>query len=97
MAPQLTRSDDLQRSLTITTAVLAVAGIVLYLFLFTTSQETVERDAGSVSLKQTFGTIRHNRPLLLLCLSALFALTGMFTLQTRRVQHAAITGEAESE
>ncbi len=88
VAPQLTRADDLQRSLTLTTVVFAVAGIALYLLLFKTSRETVQRETGSVSLKQTFGTIRHNRPLILLCASALFALTGMFTLQTLQVYYA---------
>jgi glucuronide carrier protein len=41
-----------------------------------------------VSLKQSIGAIRHNRPLVLLCISALFMLTGMFTLQTLQVYYA---------
>jgi glucuronide carrier protein len=88
IAPQLARSADLQRSLTLTTIVFAVIGIACYLFLFRTSRETVERDTTAVSLRQTLGTIRCNRPLLLLCLSALFVLTGMFTLQTLQVYYA---------
>ena len=82
VSPQITRSENLQRSLTITTLVLAVVGIALYLLAFRTSRETVERDAAPVSLQQSLGTIRHNRPLVLLCLSAVFMLTGMFILQT---------------
>jgi glucuronide carrier protein len=88
VSPQLTRSENLQRSLTITTLILAVVGIALYLFAFKTSRETVERDAAPVSLKQSTGAIRHNRPLVLLCISALFMLTGMFTLQTLQVYYA---------
>jgi glucuronide carrier protein len=88
VSPQLTRSADLQRSLTITTVVVAVVGVVLYLLLFRTSRETVQRDTAAVSLTQTVGTIRNNRPLLLICLSALFVLTGMFTLQTLQVYYA---------
>jgi glucuronide carrier protein len=88
VSPQITRSENLQRSLTITTLVLAVVGIALYLFAFRTSREIVERDTAPVSLKQSLGTIRHNRPLVLLCLSAMFALTGMFTLQTLQVYYA---------
>jgi glucuronide carrier protein len=44
ISPQITRSGNLQRSLTITTLILAVVGIALYLFAFRTSRETVERD-----------------------------------------------------
>jgi glucuronide carrier protein len=88
ISPQITRSQNLQRSLTITTLILAVVGIALYLFAFRTSRETVERDPAPVSLKQSIGAIRHNRPLVLLCTSALFMLTGMFTLQTLQVYYA---------
>jgi glucuronide carrier protein len=88
VSPQITRSENLQRSLTITTLVLAVVGIALYLVSFRTSREIVERDAAPVSLKQSLGAIRHNRPLVLLCLSAVFILTGMFTLQTLQVYYA---------
>jgi glucuronide carrier protein len=88
VSPQITRSENLQRSLTITTLVLAVVGIAVYLFAFKTSREIVERDAAPVSLKQSLAAVRHNRPLILLCISALFMLTGMFTLQTLQVYYA---------
>jgi glucuronide carrier protein len=88
VSPQITRSENLQRSLTITTLVLAVVGIALYLFAFKTSRESVERDAAPVSLKQSLAAVRHNRPLVLLCSSALFMLTGMFILQTLQVYYA---------
>jgi glucuronide carrier protein len=61
--PQITRSENLQRSLTITTLVLAVVGIAVYLFAFKTSREIVERDAAPVSLKQSLAAVGHNRPL----------------------------------
>jgi glucuronide carrier protein len=88
VAPQISRAVDLQRSLTITTLIFAVVGVAFYLLLFATSRETVERDTAPVSLRQSVGAIRHNRPLLLLCLSALFALTGLFILQTLQVYYA---------
>jgi len=88
VAPQLSGSENLQRGLTITTAVVAVVGIALYLFLFSTSREIVERDTAAVSLRQTVATVRHNKPLVMLCVSALFFLTGMFTLQTLQVFYA---------
>ena len=96
VSPQITRSHNLQRSLTVTTLALAAVGIVLYLFAFRTSRETVERDPTPVSFGQSLGAIRHNRPLVLLCLSALFMLTGMFTLQTLQVYYARnVLGDAD--
>jgi glucuronide carrier protein len=59
VSPQITRSENLQRSLTITTLVLAVVGIAVYLFAFKTSREIVERDAAPVSLKQSLAAVRH--------------------------------------
>jgi glucuronide carrier protein len=88
VSPQISRSADLQGSLTVTTLVFAVLGMALYLFLFTTSRETVERDTTPVSLSQSVSAVRHNRALLLLCLSALFVLTGLFIMQTLQVYYA---------
>jgi glucuronide carrier protein len=56
--------------------------------LFAISRETVERDTTPVSLRQSVGAIRPNQPLLLLCLSALFVLTGLFILQTLQMYYA---------
>ena len=44
VSPQIEGSDDLQRSLTITTVVFAVIGLALYLWCFATSREAVQRD-----------------------------------------------------
>jgi glucuronide carrier protein len=82
VAPQIKGSSDLQRSLTITTLAFVVVGAVLYLFLFVTARENVQRDVAKVSFKQAVGTLRQNRPLMMLCLSALAFLTAMFSLQT---------------
>jgi len=48
----------------------------------------VERDVEKVSLRETLGMMRHNRPLVLLCASSLLFLTGMFSLQTVGVYYA---------
>lgn len=88
VSPQIKSSKDLQSSLTRTTVIFAVIGYVLYLFLFKTSRESVARDAAPVSLKQSIGSVRQNRPLMLLCLSALLLLSGMFTMQTLQVYYA---------
>jgi glucuronide carrier protein len=55
---------------------------VLYLFTFLTAREQVQRQAETVSLRQSLGTFRHNPPLLLLCLSSLMFLTGLISLST---------------
>lgn len=88
VAPQISNSDDLQQSLTLTTLLFVVVGFGLYMILFATSRENVVRDVARVSLRQSMGTLKGNRPLLLLCLSALSFLTGMFALQTVQAYYA---------
>jgi glucuronide carrier protein len=88
VAPQIEGSDDLQHSLTLTTAVFVAIGLVLYLATFLTAKEQVERDVAKVSLRETVDTMRQNRPLLLLCLSSLLFLVGWFSLQTVSVYYA---------
>lgn len=92
VAPQVQRytgdPDAFQRSLAITTGVFAVIGFGLYMFLFVTSRETVQRDVASVSMRQSFNTLRQNRPLVMLCLASLAFLTALFSLQTVQVYYA---------
>jgi glucuronide carrier protein len=88
VAPQIKASDDLQHSLTVTTLVFAVVGFALYLFTFFTAREQVQRDIPKVSARQTFDTLKQNKPLLMLCLSSLAFLTGMFALQTVAIFYA---------
>ena len=82
VAPQIKGSDNLQRSLTITTLAFVVVGAVLYLFTFRTAREQVQRDVPQVSLRQSFATLKTNRPLIMLCLSSLLFLTGMIAVST---------------
>ena len=82
VSPQIEGSDDLQRSLTTTTVVFAAIGFLLYLWCFASSRGTVQRDVASVGLRETAGMIRDNRPLVLLCVSSLLFLGGMFCLST---------------
>ena len=88
VAPQIEGSDDLQSSLTTTTLVFAGVGFALYLFTFRTAREQVPRDVPKVSVRQTVDTLKQNKPLLLLCLSSLAFLTGMFALQTVAIYYA---------
>jgi glucuronide carrier protein len=92
VAPQVQRytgdPDGFQQALVVTMGVFAVVGFALYMFLFTTSREVVQRDVPSVSLRQSFDTLRHNTPLVMLCLASLALLTAMFSLQTVQVYYA---------
>jgi glucuronide carrier protein len=88
VSPQIARADDLQRSLTLTTVVFAVLGVMLYLFLFRNSREVARQDTAKVSLGESLAALRRNRPLILLCLSALAVLTGLFVMQTLQIYYA---------
>jgi glucuronide carrier protein len=100
VAPQVGRysgdPDAFQRSLLLTTLAFAVLGFVLYLFLFRTAREQVDRAVPHVSLRQSLATLRGNKPLLMLCLSSLAFLTGMFSLQTVQAYYARdVLGDAK--
>jgi glucuronide carrier protein len=88
VSPQIQGSDDLQRSLTVTTAAFALVGLVLYLFCFASSREVVAVSSEQVSVRETVAMIRRNRPLLLLCAATLSCLTGMFSLSAVAVFYA---------
>lgn len=88
VAPLIETSDDLQRSLTLVMVVFAVLGAALFVYLFRTSREVVVRSAATVGVRETLTQVRRNRPLLLLCLSTLAVLTGMFVVQTLQVYYA---------
>jgi glucuronide carrier protein len=88
VSPQIEGSDDLQRSLTVTTAVFAAVGLVLYIWCFATSRESVRHEVERASVRETAVMIRRNRPLVLLCGATLLFLTGMFSLSAVAVFYA---------
>jgi glucuronide carrier protein len=88
VSPQIQGAGDLQRSLTITTIVLAIVGAGLYLSAFVTSRERVEHSTQTATLRETFTTVRRNKALLVLCGSSLVFLVGWFSLQTVTVYYA---------
>ena len=92
IAPQITRyktqPDQLQSFLTTVTIVFAVLGYGLYLFCFANCKEQVFHEAKPVTVKETVATIRQNRPLLILCVSNLIFLTGIFAVQASQAYFA---------
>ena len=93
IAPQITRyktqPDQLQTFLTIVTLIFAVIGYALYLFCFFNTKEQVVHESKPVTIKETIDTVRQNRPLLILCVSNLVFLTGVFGLQASQAYYAA--------
>jgi len=93
IAPQITRyktqPEQLQTFLTTVTIVFAVIGYALYLFCFSSCKEQVAHEAKPVTIKETIDTVRQNRPLLILCVSNLIFLTGVFGLQASQAYFAA--------
>ncbi len=88
VSPQIKDSQNLQRSLLLTTLAFVVVGAGLYLFTFVTARETVPRAVAKVGFKDSMRTLRRNKPLMMLCVSSLFFLTAMFSIQTIGVYYA---------
>jgi glucuronide carrier protein len=86
VAPQIKRyvgnPAGFQQSLTYTTGIFVIAGFLLFLFTFLTCKEQVQRDVATVSLKQSMETFKTNVPLMMLCVTALMAITGLTAFQT---------------
>lgn len=76
LAPQIKGASDLHRTFIIVGVLFLVLGMALFLTTFLTSRETVYREVARVSLKETWATVRQNSPLLRLCGSSFFYLTG---------------------
>jgi glucuronide carrier protein len=82
IAPLIVPGADLQATFTTVTLSFVVVGTIFYFFTVFTAKERVKRDVNNVTMKQSFDTLKHNKPLLLLCLSSLLFLTGMMAMQT---------------
>lgn len=76
LAPQIKAAQNLHRTFLVVAAIFLVIGMALFMTTFFTSKETVYREVEQVSLKQTLATIRQNGPLMRLCGSSFFYLTG---------------------
>ena len=72
--------DQVQSIFTQTTLLFLAVGTVCYLLVFLLCHENVVRTTPKVSVKETFATLRHNRPLAYLCASSFFYLIGLFAV-----------------
>ncbi len=69
-----------QSIFTQTTLLFVVVGSLAYLVVFLLCHERVVRAQPTVSVKDTFATLKHNKPLAYLCASSFFYLIGLFTV-----------------
>ncbi len=87
--------EALQSSLIWTISLLGIAALALYLFLFLTSRENVERKQPKVNLRDALRTLRMNRALQMLGLISVVYLTGLFGFNGVLVYYARdIMGDA---
>jgi glucuronide carrier protein len=80
VAPLIKPGADLQSTFTTVTLIFVVIGAALYFFTVLTAKERVPRTVPNVTLKQSMDTLKGNKPLLMLCLSSFFFLTGYLAL-----------------
>ena len=90
LSPQFedTTADNIRLKFTIATILLAVVALVLYWICFRGTREVVPRSPGKITLSTTWAMVRQNRPLLVLCLGALFLLGGSFTMNAVMLYYA---------
>jgi glucuronide carrier protein len=80
VAPMIKPGADLQQTFTTITLIFVVIGAALYFFTALTAKERVHRDVPKVTFKQSVDTLKTNKPLLMLCLSSFFFLSGYLAL-----------------
>lgn len=87
IAPLMTGDRDLQTLFTTLTIIFAVVGTGLYMFTVFTTKERVVREVAKVSMKQSFETLKGNKPLMLLCISSFLFLTGQLAVSTVQIYY----------
>jgi glucuronide carrier protein len=82
LAPQFqdTTADNIRLKFTIATIALSVVALVLYWICFKGTKEVVPLSPGKITLSSTLKMVGKNKPLLVLCLGALFLLAASFTM-----------------
>jgi len=87
IAPLMKNGAHLQPLFTTMTIIFAVVGTALYMFTVFTTKERVVREVAKVSMKQSFATLKGNKPLLLLCISSFLFLTGQLAVGTVQIYY----------
>ena len=72
--------DQAQSVFTHTTLLFVLVGSIAYFLVFLFCREHVVRVQARVSIKDTFATLRYNKPLAYLCASSFFYLIGLFAV-----------------
>jgi glucuronide carrier protein len=80
VAPLIKPGAALQSTFTTITLVFVAIGAALYFFTVMTAKERVHRAVPNVSVKQSMETLKGNKPLLMLCISSFFFLSGYLAL-----------------
>lgn len=90
LSPQFedTTADGIRLKFTIATLVLAAAALALYWVCFKNTKEVVPAGTGTVTLRTTMAMVRRNKPLVILCLGAMFLLGGSFTMNAVMMYYA---------
>jgi glucuronide carrier protein len=99
LAPQFgdTTADNIRLRFTIVTIVLSVVALILYWICFKGTREVVPSGSRKITLSTTLAMVRQNKPLLVLCLGALFLLGAAFTMNAVMLYFARyVLGDASS-
>ena len=89
IAPQISGTDtqNIQNTYIQYTLGLAFIGLILYFLCFKATKENVVRTVAQPSMKVSLNTVKQNRPLIMLCLAALFLLAGNFALSASGIYY----------
>lgn len=87
IAPLMKGGENLQPLFTTLTLIFAVVGTGLYMFTVFSTKERVVREVANVSMRQSFETLKGNKPLLMLCISSFLFLTGQLALGTVQIYY----------
>jgi len=79
-AAKIVYRQNVQNVFTTTTLLFILIGSVAYFLTFLWCREAVVRTTPKVSIKETFETLRHNKPLAYLCGASFFYLIGLFAV-----------------
>ncbi len=90
LSPQFanTKAEGIRQQFTITTIILAVIAIALYVVCFLNTREVVPKGPGKSKFSTTMKMVGQNKPLLTLCIGAFFLLGAMFTMSAVAMYYA---------